>query len=85
MTIAISVMISAFNALSLSPAMAALLLKPKDKTEARPAGALLQLVQPHVRASDRGYVGISAMLIRKAVVALALLAIITVARGVDRP
>ena len=37
-TIAISVLISAFNALTLSPALAALLLKPKDAT--RRAGPL---------------------------------------------
>ena len=34
-TIAISVLISAFNALTLSPALAALLLKPKDTTRRR--------------------------------------------------
>ena len=51
-TIAISVILSAFNALSLSPALAALLLKPK--TESRgPAGAVLRLVQPDVRTRDR--------------------------------
>ena len=45
-TIAISVILSAFNALSLSPALAALLLKPK--TESRgPLATILRLVQPH--------------------------------------
>ncbi len=77
-TIAISVMISAFNALSLSPALAALLLKPKDKT--RKPGLLGRFFnwfnRMFARVTD-GYVGLSAMLIRKAVVALALLAIIT--------
>ena len=58
-TIAISVILSAFNALSLSPALAALLLKPKTRARG-PAGAILRLVQP--RASSRatnGYVRIS--------------------------
>ncbi len=36
-TIAISVLISAFNALTLSPALSALLLRPKQETR-RPAG-----------------------------------------------
>ena len=51
-TIAISVILSAFNALTLSPALAALLLKPK--TESRgPLGSVLSLVQPHVRTGYR--------------------------------
>ena len=47
-TIAISVILSAFNALTLSPALAALLLKPKTG-KPRAAAAILRLVQPHVR------------------------------------
>jgi multidrug efflux pump subunit AcrB len=35
LTIVISVILSAFNALSLSPALAAMLLKPKDKNHSR--------------------------------------------------
>ena len=48
-TIAISVILSAFNALTLSPALSALLLRPKTGTP-RPAGAILRLVQPRLRA-----------------------------------
>ncbi len=51
-TIAISVILSAFNALTLSPALAALLLKPQNR-KARIAATILQLVQPHVRAAPR--------------------------------
>jgi HAE1 family hydrophobic/amphiphilic exporter-1 len=79
-TIAISVILSAFNALSLSPALAALLLKPKDKN--RKPGLLGKFFNWFNRMFARvteGYVSISAALIRKAVVAFALLAIITVA------
>ena len=50
-TIAISVILSAFNALSLSPALAALLLKPKV-AEQGSAGEILCLVQPDVRTRD---------------------------------
>jgi HAE1 family hydrophobic/amphiphilic exporter-1 len=79
-TIAISVIISAFNALSLSPAMAALLLKPKDKHK-RPGllGRFFNWFNRMFARVTEGYVGISAVLIRKAVVALALLAVITAA------
>ena len=46
-TIAISVLISAFNALTLSPALAAMWLRPRK--EGRLARRLLPPVQPHVR------------------------------------
>ena len=51
-TIAISVILSAFNALSLSPALAALLLKPKSGKQGS-AGEIFRLVQPDVRATPR--------------------------------
>jgi hydrophobic/amphiphilic exporter-1 (mainly G- bacteria), HAE1 family len=85
-TIAISVILSAFNALSLSPAMAALLLKPKDKNK-KPGllGRFFNWFNRMFARVTEGYIGVSAMLIRKAVVGLALLAIITVAAvGIGR-
>ncbi len=51
MTIAISMLISAFNALTLSPALAALLLKPRQKSTGI-LGAVLRLVQSRLRQSD---------------------------------
>jgi hydrophobic/amphiphilic exporter-1 (mainly G- bacteria), HAE1 family len=69
-TIAISVIISAFNALSLSPALAALLLQPKKPN----AGALRKFFDwfNHMfgRATD-GYVSVSRTLIRKSALAVA--------------
>jgi len=47
-TVAISVLLSAFNALTLSPALAALLLSTPG-SESRIAEAVFRLVQPHVR------------------------------------
>ena len=44
-TIAVSVLISAFNALTLSPALAALLLRPRRETRG-PLGRVLPRVQP---------------------------------------
>src|SRR5690242_11342670 len=71
-TIAISVAISAFNALTLSPALSALLLKPRERR-----GSLLQKFfdwfnRVFTRATD-GYVGIAAALIRKSAIAFAVL------------
>ena len=73
-TIAISVILSAFNALTLSPALSALLLKPK--TESR--GLLRRFFNWFNRVFARGterYVHWSGVLIRKSVVAFALLVV----------
>jgi len=71
-TIAVSVVISAFNALTLSPALSALLLRPKVR-----GTGLLQKFYDWFnkwfgRATD-GYVGICRILIQKSSVALLLL------------
>lgn len=82
-TIAISVLISAFNALTLSPALAALLLKPRD--QARRTGLLQQFFawfnRLFHRTTDR-YVSTSGVLIHKsgfamlALVGIAILAVV---------
>ena len=54
-TIAISVIFSAFNALSLSPALAALLLKPRNES-ARACWRVLRPVQSRFRPRTDGYV-----------------------------
>jgi hydrophobic/amphiphilic exporter-1 (mainly G- bacteria), HAE1 family len=79
-TIAISVLLSAFNALTLSPALAGLLLKPK-----KPSSGLLQRFfdwfnRTFERATD-GYVRWSAVLVRKTAVVLVLLLVFCVAGG----
>ncbi len=71
-TIVVSVLISAFNALSLSPALSALLLRPRHTSR----GLLSRFFGGFNRLFERatgGYVGVSALLIRKAVVAVAIL------------
>jgi hydrophobic/amphiphilic exporter-1 (mainly G- bacteria), HAE1 family len=71
-TIAISVLISAFNALSLSPALSALLLKPRREARgplARPFGGFNR---GFARASG-AYITASRFLIRKTFVGLAIL------------
>ena len=72
-TIAISVLISAFNALSLSPALSAMLLRPRGESKSLLARAFGGFNRGFERAR-RGYVSTSAFLIRKSVIALAILA-----------
>jgi hydrophobic/amphiphilic exporter-1 (mainly G- bacteria), HAE1 family len=86
-TIAISVIISAFNALTLSPALAALLLRPKKAN----TGALRKFFDWFNRVFGRatdGYVSISRTLIRKsglAVAALLLFGVVAVFFGAKLP
>ena len=64
LTIAISVVLSAFNALSLSPALAALLLRPK--TESRgPLGRFFDWFNRIFGRATDGYVRVSGALLRK--------------------
>lgn len=79
-TIAVSVAISAFNALTLSPALSALLLRPK----VRGTGLLQRFYDGFNRAFGRitdGYVGACRVLIHKSAVAVLLLAGIGVLGG----
>ncbi|GLI33760.1 efflux RND transporter permease subunit [Desulforhabdus amnigena] len=79
-TIAVSVVISAFNALTLSPALASLLLRPKKESR----GPLAIFFRWFNKVFDRatgGYVSTCSLLIRKSVVSLLLLAGITMFAG----
>ncbi len=67
LTIAISVILSAFNALTLSPALSALLLKPKKRGTGLLQKGYDRFNQVFGRATDR-YVGVCRVLIRKSVV-----------------
>ncbi len=79
-TIAISVLISTFNALSLSPALCALLLKPKSDSQG-PLGKFYSLFNRAFGRATNGYVSFSGTLIRKSVLSLVFLAGITVVSG----
>jgi hydrophobic/amphiphilic exporter-1 (mainly G- bacteria), HAE1 family len=80
-TIAISVLLSAFNALTLSPALAALLLRPK-----KPSNGLLRKFFDwfnHIfERATNGYVNWSAVLVRKTVVVIVLLVAFGLLAGV---
>jgi HAE1 family hydrophobic/amphiphilic exporter-1 len=79
-TIAISVLLSAFNALTLSPALAALLLRPRQ-----PSHGLLRRFfdwfnRVFQRATD-GYIRWSGVLVKKTVAVVVMLAIFGLAAG----
>ena len=77
LTIAISVLFSAFNALSLSPALAALILRPK-----KPAGGPLRWFFGQFNrifgSATRGYISLSHLAIRKSAFSLILLLLFAV-------
>ena len=88
-TIAISVLISAFNALTLSPALAALLLKPKAENRRR--GPLARFFDWFNRVFGRttnAYVSTSGVLLHKSgftMLALALVTVVAVLLGARIP
>ena len=71
-TIAISVIFSAFNALSLSPALSALLLRPRKESRG-PLGAFFRWFNRVFGRTTDGYVSLCGSLIRKAGVSMLLL------------
>ena len=80
LTIAISVIFSAFNALSLSPALSALLLRPRKKTRG-PLGWFYDRFNRIFGSATHGYVNWSRLAIRKSVLSFALLAALAVGAG----
>ncbi len=79
-TIAISVLISAFNALTLSPALSALLLRPRKKTRG-PLGMFFDWFNRWFGKLTGGYVSWSGVLIRRWGIALLLLIGISILAG----
>ena len=81
-TIAVSVLLSALNALTLSPALAALLLKPKKEND---KGLLARFFGWFNRGFDRftnGYVKVAGFFARKLIISLVILAAIVLGAGV---
>jgi len=79
-TIALSVVISAFNALTLSPALSSLLLRPK-KPARGPLGLFFGWFNRWFDRATNGYVGTCSHLIRKAGRSMVLLVLFAVAAG----
>jgi len=80
-TIAISVIISAFNALTLSPALSALLLRPRKESKG-PLGRFFGAFNRWFATATRGYISWSQALIRKAVIGVLILACFGLLDGV---
>jgi len=82
LTIAFSVLLSAFNALTLSPALGALLLRPRHGGTSRSVLArFFGLFNRTFERAQRGYLRGCALLIRKVALAVVLLGIFTVCAG----
>jgi HAE1 family hydrophobic/amphiphilic exporter-1 len=81
LTIAISVLLSAFNALSLSPALCAMFLKPTHGPGRGPLGMFFRGFNRVFEGATRGYVGISRLLVRRAVVTIVIVAAVAVGGG----
>ena len=79
-TIAISVLISAFNALTLSPALSALLLRPRKKSSG-PLGRFFAWFNRTFEKVTGGYVSWSHILIRRSFISMLLLGVIAVLAG----
>ena len=78
-TIAISMLISAFNALTLSPALSAILLKPKDPTKGGPLKFFYRVFNRSYDATASGYTKVCHFLTRKLIISIPLLALIAYA------
>jgi HAE1 family hydrophobic/amphiphilic exporter-1 len=79
-TIAISVIISAFNALTLSPALSALILKPKKRGRG-PLQKFYDWFNKIFGKTTDGYVGLCGACIRKSVISLIFLGLVAVGMG----
>jgi multidrug efflux pump len=81
-TIAISVLISAFNALTLSPALASLLLKPRDEAKKKgPLGKAFAAFNKFFKRTTDGFVHTSDILLHKWMLAMLAIALIAMAAG----
>ncbi|MBU6181849.1 MAG: multidrug efflux RND transporter permease subunit [Verrucomicrobia bacterium] len=79
-TMAVSVLISAFNALSLSPALGALLLRPKKQARG-PLGAFFGAFNKVFGTATKGYASVCHGLIRKVAISVIILAGLGAAGG----
>src|SRR5688572_18688649 len=77
LTIAISVLLSAFSALSLSPALAALLLKPA-RAPRGPLGVFFRGFNRMFDWTTTGYLGVARLLIRRGIITVLLVGVVVV-------
>ena len=77
LTIAISVLLSAFSALSLSPALSAMLLKPA-RARRGPLAAFFRGFNRVFDGTTKGYISVARLLIRRAVLTIVLVGVVVV-------
>src|SRR5829696_142881 len=77
LTIAISVLLSAFNALTLTPALCAMLLKP-PKPMRGPLGAFFRGFNKVFDVTTSGYVSVSRMLVRRSFLTIVIVGVVVV-------
>jgi HAE1 family hydrophobic/amphiphilic exporter-1 len=80
LTIAISVLLSAFNALSLSPALCAMFLRA-PKPARGPLGKFFSGFNWLFERSTTGYVGVTRLLVRRAILTIVIIAAVAVGAG----
>ena len=80
LTIAISVLLSAFNALSLTPALCAMLLK-EPKPMRGPFGVFFRWFNKIFDVTTRGYVHVSRVLIRRGIITIAIIGVVILGAG----
>jgi HAE1 family hydrophobic/amphiphilic exporter-1 len=81
LTIAISVLLSAFSALSLSPALCAMFLKPSHGPGRGLLGKFFRGFNWVFDRTTTGYVSVARILVRKAVLTIIIVAVVAVAAG----
>ncbi|MBK7977610.1 MAG: multidrug efflux RND transporter permease subunit [Deltaproteobacteria bacterium] len=82
LTIAISVVLSAFSALSLSPALAAMLLKPAShEAKKGPIAKFFALFNKGFDATTRGYVKVARLLVRRSILTIGIVAAVAAGAG----
>jgi multidrug efflux pump len=81
LTIAISVLLSAFNALSLSPALSAMFLKPHHAKTTGLLGRFYSLFNKAFDATTGGYVNWTRLLVRRASLTIVIVAAVAVGAG----
>ena len=77
LTIAISVLLSAFNALTLTPALCAMMLKPPKPTRG-PLGVFFRGFNKVFDITTNGYMSVARMLVRRSIVSIGIVAVVVV-------
>ncbi len=80
LTIAISVLLSAFNALSLTPALCALMLKPPRPMRG-PLGVFFRGFNKVFDVTTNGYVNTSRLLVRRGILTIGIVALVSLGAG----